>query len=162
MLVRQATINDVDRILELFNESRAFMRSYGNKDQWPDSYPNKEIVLNDIKLKQCFVCEDDNKDVIGTVTIAGPEAYYNSLFSGKWLNEAPYVTIHRIATGGSKKGAGKLLVKYTLDHYDNVRGDTHELNTPMQQLFLDFNFKYVGVCYLDDGIRTRLCYHYVK
>ena len=39
MEIRRATLQDLDRMLEIYDYARAFMRSTGNPTQWSGGYP---------------------------------------------------------------------------------------------------------------------------
>ena len=53
--IRHATIEDLPVILNLRDQAREIMRSYGNKDQWPEGYPLQEKFENDIEQGHSYV-----------------------------------------------------------------------------------------------------------
>ena len=53
---------------------------------------------------------------------------------GAWLDDDSYVTIHRIASSGIVKGAAKDCINWCIEHYGNVRADTHPNNKAMQHV----------------------------
>ena len=83
------------------------------------------------------------------------------VIEGKWLNDEPYGTIHRIASNGTEKGIMKICLDYCDNYVSNIRIDTHKDNKIMQHLLEKFNFKYCGIIYLSDG-NPRLAYHRIK
>lgn len=44
MMIRKATYDDLDRLMEIFTSARKIMRESGNLKQWDDSYPSEDIV----------------------------------------------------------------------------------------------------------------------
>ena len=61
MEVRHARLEEVDTILELFEEAKAFMRKNGNPNQWGASYPGREQIALDIQLGHSYVVEADGE-----------------------------------------------------------------------------------------------------
>ena len=47
--IRKSTLADLPVILNLRDQAREIMRSYGNTFQWPDGYPPDERFVNDIR-----------------------------------------------------------------------------------------------------------------
>ena len=80
---------------------------------------------------------------------------------GEWLSDAPYGTIHRIASDGTTRGVLAKAVEYVKKQYNHIRIDTHEDNIPMQGAILKNGFEYRGVIYLEDG-DPRWAYEYLK
>ena len=45
MNIRNAEINDLPRIMEIFAHARRFMAEHGNPDQWgPDNWPPEDLI----------------------------------------------------------------------------------------------------------------------
>lgn len=40
MIIREARIEDIERILEIYDIAKAFMRQTGNPHQWNSRYPD--------------------------------------------------------------------------------------------------------------------------
>lgn len=66
MKIRKTEYKDIDKIMEIFDYARNFMRENNNHNQWINGYPSKENVENDINNKHSYVCLDDNNNIIGT------------------------------------------------------------------------------------------------
>lgn len=155
--VRNAAPEDLGRILEIFDIARSFMRSHGNAGQWTGGYPSQRLMRGEIDSGHCFViC--DGKTVVGTFClIFGDEPTYRRIENGQWRNEAPYGTIHRLASDGSVKGVGHRCVEYCYSLLENLRADTHSDNIPMQRLLEKEGFTRCGVIHLEDG-SPRIAY----
>ena len=48
MIIREAGTEDLERILEIYEIAKAFMRETGNPHQWNSSYPDLNILEEDI------------------------------------------------------------------------------------------------------------------
>lgn len=108
MEIRKATEKDVERLMAIFERAREFMRRTGNMTQWIDGYPSLERVRRDIEEGNCYGVENGEGRVVGTFVAAeGEEPNYREIRDGEWLNDRPYVTIHRLASDGTERGGGR-------------------------------------------------------
>lgn len=169
MKIRQTNEADIERILEIFEHGRQVQLATGNPNQWRKGHPGREQVMKDISAGFSYVCvidETDDTDLpLGTVVatfaaLEGEDPTYQEI-EGGWLNDANYVTIHRISTSGAIKGTGQKCMQWVIDHYDNIKIDTHHLNQPMIHVIEKFGFKYCGVIYISDGT-ARNAYQYTR
>ena len=44
MEIRKASAQDLDQIMQIYENAKAFMRENGNKDKWGDDYPSRELI----------------------------------------------------------------------------------------------------------------------
>ena len=56
-MIRRAAIQDLPKIMPIFEKARAFMRRSGNASQWIDGYPSEEIIRKDIYNGNFYVEE---------------------------------------------------------------------------------------------------------
>ena len=157
MEIRFAKINEIDEIKDIYNSAKSFMNKCGNTTQWVNDYPQREILLDDIKNNRLFVCLNNNKIVAVFCFFIGEEPTYNKIYNGKWLNTAAYGVIHRIAVTKHNKGLATFCIKWCLNNFHNIKIDTHKNNIPMQKTILKNGFKYCGIIRKTDGTR-RLAY----
>ena len=61
-MIRKGTIKDQNDILAIYNDAKAFIRSY-NSPQWQDGYPNIDTFNDDLKNNRLYVYETDGKVV---------------------------------------------------------------------------------------------------
>lgn len=156
MEFRKSAIKDIDEIMKIINEAKLYFKE-NNINQWQDGYPDKDVILNDVKNEESFVVINDNK-VIGTVVISFKgEKTYNKIYEGTWLSNNDYAVIHRIAISNEFKGfgIGTMIIEEAqkLAFEKNIRSikiDTQKDNTSMQKLLIKNNFKYCGLIYLED------------
>lgn len=150
-MIRLAQKDDIQTILDIYDVAKKFMREHGNHTQWNGSYPDKEMLLDDIDKNQLFVMCDDDGDLYGCFALIGGEDPTYGYIEGKWKSDSPYGTIHRIASSGRKNGVFGECVSFAREKYDHLRVDTHEDNIPMQGAILKQGFEYTGIIYLENG-----------
>jgi GNAT superfamily N-acetyltransferase len=95
------------------------------------------------------------------------EPGYDQLLTGQWLNQDPYMVIHRLFIAPSFQGRhlSKKLLDYLEQqaqrhHIRNIRIDTHALNQPMCGLLNRQQYIAVGKAWLPQA-GERLVYHKV-
>jgi len=161
MNIRLAAEKDLDIILEIYAHARQFMRETGNPNQWGDIHPLQELIEEDIRLRRSYICEEDGEPVGVFAFIIGEDPTYEIIENGKWLSDAPYGTIHRLAGNSRAKGVAKACFEYCREQMPHLRVDTHEDNKIMQKVVADFGFRYCGIIYVRDR-SPRLAYEYIK
>lgn len=153
--IRRATANDFPTVQALIQAGRQKMMAAGNTKQWSDNRPSPEQLRKDIALGNSYlVTEHVGKEerVIGTFAfIAGPDPTYSVIDGGKWLNDAPYCVLHRVATANGAHGIMRTITDYCFTQTKNIRIDTHEDNKLMQGALKRLGFAYCGIIYLEDG-----------
>lgn len=99
-------------------------------------------------------------EIVGVFVLSGEEEAYKSI-DGNWLNDAPYGSIHRLASSGVCSGVGRFALDWCLNKAGNIRIDTHEDNIPMQKLLKKCGYTYCGkIMYEQYG--ERIAFHKVK
>ncbi len=168
MEIRKAETKDIAKIMEIYDIARNYMRKNGNKNQWINGYPQKEIIENDIKKGCSFVCyesknekskeEKDEEEILAVFYFAiEEEPTYNKIYEGKWLNDEEYGVVHRLGVAAHKKGIAGFCMNWCAKKVKNIRVDTHRDNIPMQRLLKKLGYQYCGVIYITDG-SERLAY----
>jgi len=153
MEVRKARSKDIDVVMAVISEARQIMRDNGNMTQWDNGYPSKEIISGDINQENGFVCTEDG-EVVGYFCFMkgdNPDSNYDIIENGKWLDEAPYGVIHRLASGRKVKGIAQAAFDYAFSEIKNIRVDTHHENAPMQNFLNKLGFTFCGIIYVADG-----------
>lgn len=160
-MVRLATKDEIDRLLEIYSIAKRFMHTNGNPNQWNGSYPDRETLLSDIDKGHLHVCVDDKGRAYACFALIGGEDATYKVINGRWKSDTPYGTIHRIASDGSRKGIFAECTDFARTKYNHLRVDTHEDNIPMQNAVKKDGFEYAGIIYLADG-SPRLAFDWVK
>lgn len=133
-MIRKAIVNDIDEILAVYEKARETMVKRNNPKQWGTSYPPKELLEDDIKNGQLYVLVEDNKIHAAFAFIEGEDITYDYIEDGEWLNDIPYMTVHRIGSDGETKHVFEKCIAYCKEKCDNIRIDTHHDNFVMQHL----------------------------
>ena len=148
--IRKTQIEDLERIGEIFSLARKYMAENGNPTQWGDDRPSLDLVRDDIAKGNSYVVFDDGK-IVGTFAyIPGIEETYLEI-AGAWIDDAPYGTIHRIASDGSGRGVFDAALSFAQSQGRDVRIDTHKDNATMLHLIRRNGFTECGIIVVDDG-----------
>lgn len=150
--IRHASMADLPVILDLRDQAREIMRSYGNVNQWPEGYPLQEKFENDIEQGHSYVMMDSTGLIVGTFAfIPGPDVTYKIIYDGQWLDDEPYYVIHRIASTPESHGILGALLHYCEAISPNIRIDTHEDNLIMRKGLDKRGYQYCGIIHLLNG-----------
>lgn len=152
MEIRKATLSDMPTLMRIFDSARAFMRATGNLTQWVDGYPSEEQVRRDVENGHCYCVVDASAGVVATFClIPGEDPNYRRIDHGRWLDDRPYATIHRLASDGSVRGVAEACFDWCLSRYDNLRADTHADNKILQHILAKYDFVYCGIVHVANG-----------
>lgn len=150
MRVLPAEEADLGEILKIYAEAREFMKKSGNPTQWGDTRPPIATTKRDIAEGRLFKITDGRKTVGVFAFVLGDDPTYREI-DGRWLDERPYGTIHRIASSGTARGIFETALAFCLSRCANIRIDTHENNIPMRRCLARTGFEYCGKIITDDG-----------
>ena len=144
MNIRVANKKDLDTVFAIYDRARKFMREHGNPDQWGDVYPPEELIRSDVKDGRLHVVEGDDGNIAGVFSyFPDGDPDYDEI-NGAWLNDEPYVAIHRIASAGTQKGVFSRILEFCLERASNIKIDTHTQNTVMQAILQKHGFVLCG------------------
>ena len=160
MLIRNATQADWQDIVSIYSRARQYMRDTGNPNQWKNTSPTDEQLQKDIANGSLYIALEDCTIHGVFAMIPGPDPTYAKI-DGCWLNETPYMAIHRVASAGIRKGMLTEFLSFALQHHSNLRIDTHQDNRIMQHLLEKKGFIRCGIIYLANG-DPRIAYQYIK
>ena len=156
--IRRGVLSDLDRLMEIFEVARNFMKQTGNPNQWINGYPQREYIEQEIVSNHCWVCVDEVGQVVATFCfIPGPDPTYARIEGGQWLSDAPYHVIHRLASDGSCQGVTQTCIHWCEQHSSSLRADTHADNKVMQHLLEKNGFVRCGIIYVANGT-PRIAY----
>ena len=151
-MIRHSTMEDLPVILNLRDQAREIMRSYGNTFQWPDGYPREDMFVKDIEQGYSYVMMNDEGTIVGTFAlIPGPDITYKVIYDGQWLDDEPYHVIHRIASTPQSHGILDALLEFSEAIAPNIRIDTHEANIIMRKGLERHGYQYCGIIHLLNG-----------
>ena len=158
MKIRKSTASDLDAIMKCYDVARQFMRASGNHSQWINGYPSRELVGDDIAHGLSYVGEDAAGEIVMAFAfIIGDDPTYKIIEDGRWLNNLPYGTIHRLGSNGKHRGILRACVNFCAEAIGNLRLDTHADNKLMRHAAEKLGFKRCGIIYCQDG-SPRIAY----
>ena len=76
MQIRLAKTEDLEVLMPLFANARAFMAAHGNAVQWVDGYPRRELLESDIAAERLYVCVEDGHIYAAFVLAMGDDPTY--------------------------------------------------------------------------------------
>ena len=154
-IFRKSEEKDIDKIVEILEKAKIEIKKLGI-NQWQNGYPNRDVILSDIKNGNSYIIEDEEKIVATAALIFEKESPYSNISEGKWITDSDYSVIHRIAVDSELINRGyssKLLKKLEEVSKEklvySIKIDTHEDNKPMQRLLEKNWYVYCGIIYLD-------------
>ena len=156
MNIRKAEMKDIKGIVRLIDQAKAYFKEKGIP-QWQGEYPARCDIEAD-RNKGGYVIIDEEK-VVGYCFIAPmQDSNYKVIEQGQWLNDEPYVVMHRTCVSADCKGrdiAGLFVEKAAevaeAAGIHNVRADTHEKNISMRRFLKKHGFRYCGIVHVADG-----------
>ncbi len=157
MEIRTATMQDIGDVLPVYERARRYMRETGNPNQWKNTSPTREQLEADIARGELYIMTDED-GVQGVFALIFGEDDSYGYIEGRWLNDAPYATIHRVASAGNRHGILEICLAYCASRCRNLRIDTHEDNRIMQHLVEKFGFVRCGIIYLASNGEPRIAY----
>ena len=158
--MRTARAEDIDRIMEVYAAAQDYMIASGNPTQWRRAYPARELIEDDVAAGRCRVLTEGGEIHAVAAICAGEDPAYPGIV-GKWLNDEPYIAIHRIASDGKVRGVFRFVADECKRISDNVRVDTHENNRKMRENIAACGFVHCGTVFMADG-SPRLAFHWSR
>ena len=154
LAVRPSRIEELDALVEIVEHGRAALAAAG-VPQWHDGYPTRESIEGDIEKGNGYTVLLCEKPIATAVILVDGEPDYDEINEGRWLQDGPYITVHRLATHNDAKrtGAASALIKAAEEMarergFGAVRIDTHRKNLVMQAFLQKNGFSRCGVIYL--------------
>ena len=158
-VIRNAQWNDLERILEIYEIARDFMRNHGNPNQWNTKWPPQELIEEDIRIGRNYVCEVDGKVEAVFAYIQGVDVDPTYRYiEGAWKQGGEYGAVHRIASSGAVKGIGSFCINWAYARCHHLRMDTHGDNAVMQSLLGKLGFERCGIIYVEEDDYPRIAF----
>lgn len=154
--IRKAQLEDLSVIEKIYAYARKFMADHDNPDQWGNTYPSREMLMDDIEKQLLYVLCGELQIHGVFYFYIGADPTYAEIFEGFWRSDTAYGTIHRIAGDGSG-GILNSAVAFCKERCSHLRIDTHADNYVMQKAILKQGFSERGIVYMEDGT-PRIAY----
>lgn len=88
-MVRLAEMDDLPAVEEIYRAARLYMKNTGNPTQWGDTRPSREMLEQDIPLRQLYVVEEEGMLHGAFALVFGEDPTYFRIEDGGWLNDDP-------------------------------------------------------------------------
>lgn len=149
---------DIDAIMALVRDAVRLKRKNGD-DQWDDTYPNRELIAQDISGGTLFkITDGDNVLGIMVLNEEQPPPY----FTISWDDVGRPLVVHRLCIDPRFQGRGlaRRLMLFAEEHaasngYRSIRLDTYSGNRAAQALFESLDYQPVG----DVSLREDKIFH---
>jgi len=153
-------------LIETMYQKAKILLSFHQSGQWQHHEPSLQTIEEDIRLGQFFGLFQKDQ-LVGTCSLLRNEPSYEILTHGAWLNEEPYIVIHRFVIDSSlhRLGLGSQFLRAIealalQEGVYNIRLDTHRLNIPMTKLLEKNHYLECGEAFIK-GAGSRVVYHKV-
>lgn len=150
-------------IQQMYEKAKILLR-FHQSGQWQNHEPSLNTIQKDIDQGQFYGLYQDDQ-LVGTCALLHEDSSYKTLLKGSWLNDDPYIVIHRFVIDESYHRLGyglrflSLIEKISLEKgIFNIRVDTHVRNKPMTNLLLKCRYIKCGEAYIE-GAGARIVYH---
>ena len=164
MQIRPTKPEELDAVMAIYARARKFMAEQGNPHQWGDTnWPPRELIKADIAVGKSYVLDNDGK--LEAVFFYDHGEHIDPCYDyieGAWHGDENYGVVHRIASAGRLRGAGRACINWAIEQCGHVRMDTHEANVPMRGLLESIGFVYCGTIYVHEDKAPRRAYEFVE
>ncbi len=161
MNISRAAETDIDAIMALVRDAVREKQRNGD-DQWDDTYPNRELIAQDISTGTLFKIADGNS-ILGIIVLneEQPPPY----FTIAWNDGGRPLVVHRLCINPlfQRRGLARRLMLFAEEHaaenaYRSIRLDTYSGNRAAQALFLSLGYHPAG----DVSLREDKAFHCYK
>ena len=162
MIIRKANKRDLEGIMKMYGSCVKGMIENGI-DQWDDTYPNLEIINEDLTNGTYYVSEMDGT-IIGGINIdQNQDETYLTL---KWKDESnAFLVVHRLGVKKEfwNKKIGKDLMLFTESlvikrELKSIRLDTYSGNLKAMQFYIRLGYKELGTINLKPNKDKYHCF----
>ena len=162
MIIRQATIADLDGVMQMYNSCVKGMILNGI-DQWDETYPNAEFISEDL-LANTYYIALENEEIIGGINI--DQNQDETYLAIDWQDKSnQFLVVHRLAVKAEfwKNGIGKSLMLFTENlvsekGLNSIRLDTYSGNPKTMEFYLRLGYTKLGHIYLKEGKNEYYCF----
>lgn len=151
MEIRKTRPEELEQVLEIYARARAFMAANGNPTQWGNDKPARAQVEADIAAGRSYVCLDAGAIAAVFYFALEEDPTYRHIEGPGWIGSGSYGVVHRIASVGRVRGAGRFCLEWALEQSGHLRIDTHQNNRPMRALLGQLGFTQCGQIRLENG-----------
>lgn len=162
MIIRKAEISDLENIMLMYNSCIAGMIA-NDIDQWDITYPNADVIMQDL-IAQTYFVAIENKIIIGGINI--DQHQDKTYLDIDWEDKSNFfLVVHRLAVKEEfwNKKIGKRLMLFTEElvlqkGLRSIRLDTYSGNLKAMQFYKRLNYKELGAIHLKPNKNEYYCF----
>ena len=148
MIIQKAQLNELEEIMRMYNSCVSGMIK-NNIDQWDETYPNSDVIYEDIKLGSFYVCKIDHK-IVGGVNI--DQLQDPTYLEINWKdNSNSFLVVHRLGVREEywDNGIGKFLMEFAENlvrkhGLKSIRLDTYSGNPKAMNFYRKLGYEELG------------------
>ena len=162
MIIRKANKEDLENIMKMYKSCVKGMLENGI-DQWDDTYPNTEIINEDLNVGTYYVAEIDGT-IIGGVNIDKNQD--DSYLALDWEDKSDsFLVVHRLGVKEEfwNKKIGKYLMLFTENlviekGLKSIRLDTYSGNLKAMEFYRRIGYSELGTIDLKPDKEKYYCF----
>tara|TARA_B100000780_G_scaffold3244_2_gene2682 strand:+ start:981 stop:1484 length:504 start_codon:yes stop_codon:yes gene_type:complete len=162
MIIRKANKTDLKNIMKMYKSCVTGMLENGI-DQWDDTYPNTEIISEDLNVGTYYVAEIDGT-IIGGVNIDKNQD--NTYLTLDWEDKSDsFLVVHRLGVKEEfwNKKIGKYLMLFTENlviekGLKSIRLDTYSGNLKAMEFYRRIGYSELGTIDLKPDKEKYYCF----
>ena len=155
MIIRKANKTDLENIMKMYISCVKGMIKNGI-DQWDDTYPNTEVITQDLEKQSYYVAEIEGK-IIGGINI--DQNQDKTYLDIDWEDKSDsFLVVHRLGVKEEcwDKNIGKDLMIFseklvTEKGLKSIRLDTYSGNPKAMEFYKRLGYIKLGYIYLKEG-----------
>jgi ribosomal protein S18 acetylase RimI-like enzyme len=162
MIIQKAKISDLENIMLMYKSCVEGMLA-NNIDQWDESYPNKDIITQDLIAQTYFIMIKNNIIIAGINIDQNQDKTYLSLQWNDKKNQ--FLVVHRLAVKEDfwSNGIGKSLMLFTENlviekGLKSIRLDTYSGNPKAMDFYIRMGYNKVGTISLKPNKNKYHCF----
>lgn len=159
-IIKRCQEEDIARVGAFYDNVVQSLCENINYPKWTyKGYPSESTVRKMTKVKQQFICEENDSILGAFVLNEDPQGKYENALWSKNLARGEYMVCHTLATAplAQGMGIGREMVEFCI-HYAKEQGfkalrlDVVPDNIPAKKLYEKCGFQYVGEADLERDI----------
>jgi len=148
MIIRKAKPNELNQIMEVYQSCVKGMIELGI-DQWDESYPNKEVIKNDLEIGDYYIGILNDEIVSGIKIDTKQDPTYLTI---DWEDKSNnFMVVHRLSSKTSvwNQGVGKQMMEFAENLAKengcvSMRLDTYVNNPKAIAFYIRLGYKQLG------------------
>lgn len=152
-MIRQATIDDIEKIAETYAELLTYEIENGSMSNWKlGIYPTIQVPIEKIPTGTMYVLENENNQICASMVLNNEQAKEYSKIKWNYIaDEEEVLVIHTLCIPPkmARHNYGTEMVNFAKqfalkNNYSVIRIDTYAFNEPAKKMYLKNGFKIAG------------------